>query len=45
MPIGPYKDFNECVRAQMMKGNSRASAERICGKLESMARKKHNDRE
>lgn len=34
MPVGQYKDFAECVRAQRLKGRSEDSARRICGEME-----------
>src|SRR6185312_4835690 len=37
MPIGPYKDFQACVSAQVNKGKSEESAKKICGALEEGA--------
>jgi hypothetical protein len=34
LPIGPYKDFDDCVKAQLKKGKSEESAKKICGALE-----------
>jgi hypothetical protein len=39
MPIGNYPDFGTCTRAQRRKGKSKQSADKICGKLEQIARK------
>lgn len=33
MPMGPYEDFDACVRDQMDRGNDEESARRICGAL------------
>lgn len=33
MPIGPYEDFDACVRDQVKKGHSDESAHRICGAM------------
>jgi len=41
MPIGPYEDWDECIKAQRSKGHSKESAERICGYIEQMTKKKH----
>ena len=37
MPIGPYKDFQACVSAQVSKGKDSESAKKICGALEKGA--------
>jgi len=37
MPIGPYKDFQECVNAQKSKGKDDESAKKICGAIEKQA--------
>lgn len=34
MPLGPYKNWNECIAAQRKKGHSENSANRICGEIE-----------
>lgn len=33
MPIGQYKNFDACYKAQIAKGKSAESAKKICGKL------------
>ena len=33
MPMGPYKNFAACEKAQIAKGKSKDSASKICGKL------------
>ena len=33
MPMGPYKNFDECVRDQRKKGHSEESAKKICGSI------------
>jgi len=40
MPIGPYKDFNSCVQAQIKKGHDKESAKKICGEIEKRAKSK-----
>jgi len=40
MPIGPYKNFAECVAAQMKKGKSKESAQKICGAIEKKTKQK-----
>ena len=37
MPIGPFKDFQECVNAQVSKGKDNESAKKICGAMEKQA--------
>jgi hypothetical protein len=44
MPIGGYEDFDECVKAQKLKGHSDESAHRICGYLEQQAKKKRGNK-
>jgi hypothetical protein len=39
MPLGPYKKWSDCVRAQRRKGKSKDSAAKICGTIESNTRK------
>ncbi len=39
MPIGPFKDFADCVGAQKRKGKSDESARKICGALEKVSKK------
>jgi len=34
VPIGSYENWDECIKAQMLKGHSKASAEKICGHIE-----------
>lgn len=34
-PMGPYSDFDECVQAQIDKGNDEESARKICGKIKA----------
>ena len=34
MPLGPFKDFDACVRTQISKGKSKESAQKICGALQ-----------
>lgn len=41
MPIGSYENWDECISAQIKKGHSTSSAERICGYLEKMTEKQH----
>lgn len=41
MPIGPYKNWAACISAQVSKGYKKDVAEKICGKIESNKRKKH----
>ena len=41
MPVGPYKTFAACVRAQMKKGKSKEAAEKICGAIERDTKKAH----
>jgi len=41
MPIGSYEDWDECIKAQMKKGHSKESAERICGHIEQMTKRAH----
>ena len=38
MPIAGFKDFAACVTAQMRKGASKESAQRICGFIEKQTR-------
>lgn len=38
MPLGPYKNWDACIRAQMKKGKSKESAEKICGYLEKKSK-------
>lgn len=38
MPVGPFKDFAACVKAQMAKGRSKDSANKICGEIEKRTR-------
>ena len=40
MPLGPYDNWDGCVKAQIKKGHSKESAERICGHLEQMSKEK-----
>lgn len=40
MPIGPYKNFAECVAAQKRKGHSDESAKKICGEIEKRTKSK-----
>lgn len=35
MPLGPYKDFDACVSAQVRKGESNEAAKRICGAMQA----------
>ena len=37
MPLGPYKDFDACVSAQVDKGKDNETAKKICGALEKEA--------
>jgi len=37
VPIGPFKDFQECVNAQVSKGKDNESAKKICGAMEKQA--------
>lgn len=39
MPIGSYENWNDCVQAQIKKGHSKESAERICGAIEAKIKK------
>lgn len=41
MPIGPYKNFADCVAAQKSKGKSEESAKKICGSIEKKAKEKN----
>lgn len=38
MPIGKYKNFGDCIRAQGVKGKSLDSAQKICGEMEKKSR-------
>jgi hypothetical protein len=38
MPIGPYKDWAECIADQKSKGHGDESARKICGKIEANTR-------
>lgn len=40
MPLGPYKDFYECVKDQMNKGRNEEAARKICGKIEKNTKEK-----
>lgn len=35
MPIGPYENWDACIRAQRKLGHSKESSERICGAIEA----------
>lgn len=39
MPLGPYRNWDECIKDQRKKGKSQVSAEKICGYIESQTRK------
>jgi len=41
MPIGPYPDFDSCVKDQMRKGYDEETAKKICGKIEQQTRQAH----
>lgn len=45
MPIGSYKDWDECVQAQIRKGHSKQSAERICGAIEAEIKERRHKKE
>lgn len=45
MPVGPYKTFADCVRAQKRKGHDDESARKICGKLEKQSSEKSAEEE
>lgn len=34
MPVGPFKTFDDCIKAQMDKGHTKLSAQKICGEIE-----------
>jgi len=34
MPIGPFKDYDECVKSQISDGKSEDSAKKICGAMQ-----------
>jgi len=34
MPMGPYRDFDDCLKTQMRRGLSKDAASRYCGALE-----------
>ncbi|MEM3017951.1 MAG: hypothetical protein QXO25_03625 [Candidatus Bathyarchaeia archaeon] len=38
MPVGPWPDFESCVKAQMDKGYDEETARKICGKIEQQTR-------
>ncbi|MGQ9543692.1 MAG: hypothetical protein ACUVTM_06390 [Candidatus Bathyarchaeia archaeon] len=38
MPVGPYPDFESCVKAQMSRGYDEETAKKICGKIEWQTR-------
>jgi len=40
MPFGKYKDFAECVSAQMKKGYKKEQAGGICGLIEKRHKEK-----
>lgn len=40
MPIGPFKDFSDCVKAQRKKGHDSKSAQAICGEIQKRAGEK-----
>jgi hypothetical protein len=39
MPLGNYKTWGDCTRAQRRKGKSKLSAQKICGTIEANSRK------
>jgi len=39
MPIGPYKNFAECLADQHGKGHNSESAHKICGYIEHQVKK------
>ncbi|MEM3526948.1 MAG: hypothetical protein QXI59_01280 [Candidatus Bathyarchaeia archaeon] len=41
MPVGPYPDFESCVKAQMSRGYDMETARRICGEIERRMRRTH----
>lgn len=39
MPLGPYKNWNECLADQIKKGKSKKVAAKVCGKIEQLSKK------
>ena len=44
MPLGSYKDFDECVAAQKRKGHSDDAAHAICGEIEKRTKAAHQQK-
>jgi len=42
-PVGPYKTFDACVKAQVDKGETEDSARKICGEIEKRTSKEKRD--
>ena len=45
MPVGPFKTFDDCVRAQRAKGNNMDSARKICGEIEKRSQSKESSQD
>jgi len=41
MPLGKYKTWNDCIKAQLKKGYSKKQANGICGLIEKRHKEKY----